>query len=216
MTNPKKASSVFVAMGALLLALTAGCEVGDESIRACHPDECRAAGAEHRSPGPNGTANGTACTAASECASGHCVDGVCCEQSCDGTCFSCNQPGSAGQCTKLDGAEDHAAAKTCEGSRTCTAPGTAAPICATKDGEDCTTDSECYTGICLTMYFDGDHDGWGTGATRRCGRAPLPGYTLVGRDCCDRDPSVFPGSGVLSSARNTCGTLDWNCDGGPE
>jgi len=43
--------------------------------------------------------NGTACSSASICASGSCVDGVCCESACDGACVSCNQTGRAGKCT---------------------------------------------------------------------------------------------------------------------
>jgi len=43
--------------------------------------------------------NGLACGSASACASGFCVDGVCCENACDGTCVSCNQAGRAGKCS---------------------------------------------------------------------------------------------------------------------
>lgn len=39
---------------------------------------------------------GEACMAASECASGFCVDGVCCEQACDGGCMRCVPP--TGRC----------------------------------------------------------------------------------------------------------------------
>src|SRR5437773_1259442 len=35
--------------------------------------------------------NGTACGDNSECTSLNCVDGVCCNEACDGTCYSCNQ-----------------------------------------------------------------------------------------------------------------------------
>lgn len=34
-------------------------------------------------------AQGAACGASSECATGHCVDGVCCESACDGVCRAC-------------------------------------------------------------------------------------------------------------------------------
>ena len=37
-----------------------------------------------------------ACTASSECDSGFCVDGVCCDSACDGVCEQCS---TAGQCT---------------------------------------------------------------------------------------------------------------------
>ena len=43
--------------------------------------------------------NGTTCSGASDCASGFCVDGVCCDSLCDGVCQSCNQATRAGQCS---------------------------------------------------------------------------------------------------------------------
>jgi hypothetical protein len=45
--------------------------------------------------------DGTACTADAECSSGHCSDGVCCEDGPCGACQSCNVPGFAGFCHAL-------------------------------------------------------------------------------------------------------------------
>jgi hypothetical protein len=39
------------------------------------------------------------CMSSAECASGFCVDGVCCAERCNGDCESCNLPGLAGQCS---------------------------------------------------------------------------------------------------------------------
>ena len=51
--------------------------------------------------------NGQPCPDPSECDSGACVDGVCCESSCTGPCRSCNLPGSPGQCLNVaSGAPD--------------------------------------------------------------------------------------------------------------
>ena len=44
---------------------------------------------------------GATCTAASDCASGFCVDGLCCEEACAGTCRACNLPGAAGTCANV-------------------------------------------------------------------------------------------------------------------
>ena len=44
--------------------------------------------------------NGQPCVDASECNSNECVDGFCCESSCDGACRSCGLPGSLGQCVE--------------------------------------------------------------------------------------------------------------------
>jgi hypothetical protein len=43
--------------------------------------------------------NGIACSSATACASGFCVDGVCCENACDGKCVSCNQASLVGKCS---------------------------------------------------------------------------------------------------------------------
>lgn len=42
--------------------------------------------------------NGLACNSAPDCASNHCVDGVCCESDCTGACTSCDNPGTEGLC----------------------------------------------------------------------------------------------------------------------
>jgi hypothetical protein len=45
-----------------------------------------------------GKTTGTACALDSECGSGFCTDGVCCNERCNDTCVSCNQAGSKGTC----------------------------------------------------------------------------------------------------------------------
>ena len=47
-------------------------------------------------------ANGGACTSATACQSGFCVDGVCCESACTGACLYCAGAGSKGQCVPAD------------------------------------------------------------------------------------------------------------------
>jgi RHS repeat-associated protein len=61
---------------------------------------------------------GILCTTSSQCASGFCVDGVCCNSACDAGCGACNLAGSVGTC----------------------APKPSASTC-TPDGNDCTTDT---------------------------------------------------------------------------
>jgi hypothetical protein len=48
-------------------------------------------------------ANGAACTTAADCNSLFCVDGVCCENACNGNCSSCNTAGKAGLCVAISG-----------------------------------------------------------------------------------------------------------------
>src|SRR5262249_36193554 len=46
------------------------------------------------------------CTMASQCPTGFCVDGVCCNSACNGTCESCAVPGSLGTCTAVPDGTD--------------------------------------------------------------------------------------------------------------
>jgi len=91
------------------------------------------------------TKNGTACSSASVCASGFCVDGVCCESACDGACVSCNQTGRAGKCTAYTigsdpesecGAGSDPCRMVCNGAGACDAPQYGIPCgtCAVCDG----------------------------------------------------------------------------------
>jgi hypothetical protein len=49
---------------------------------------------------------GQACAAGSQCTSGLCVDDVCCNSTCTGTCQSCDLAGSAGTCTQVPDGSD--------------------------------------------------------------------------------------------------------------
>ncbi len=44
---------------------------------------------------------GLACAAASECASNHCIDGLCCDSECTGSCKSCALASAPGKCTPI-------------------------------------------------------------------------------------------------------------------
>jgi N-acetylneuraminic acid mutarotase len=89
--------------------------------------------------------NGTGCAAAtaSLCASGNCVDGVCCESaSCSGPCKSCNVPGKAGTCVLASPGTQ--VAGSCSGDQACDATG----ACKTADGKACTSATACASGFC--------------------------------------------------------------------
>jgi hypothetical protein len=47
---------------------------------------------------------GRQCTGSNQCASGFCVDGLCCNTACDGQCEACNIPGREGDCSLVIGA----------------------------------------------------------------------------------------------------------------
>ncbi len=125
--------------------------------------------------------NGTTCSSASVCATGFCVDGVCCESACDGTCVSCNQAGRIGKCSDYTagsdpesecGAGSDPCRFTCNGAGACDAPPEATPcgFCATCDG----------AGTCFTPDPSPCGAG-GTGGTGAGGSGGTGGTSTGGR-----------------------------------
>lgn len=49
---------------------------------------------------------GDSCSTDGDCPSNHCVDGVCCDTACDGTCEACDLSGTVGTCTYLPNYEE--------------------------------------------------------------------------------------------------------------
>jgi hypothetical protein len=92
---------------------------------------------------------GAVCSANPECASGYCVDGVCCANACVGPCRSCNQPNLNGTCQGYAAATDPefecAAGTTCNGAGAC---GPASPPDNKANGTICGAASECASGFC--------------------------------------------------------------------
>ena len=92
-----------------------------------------------------GRPNGAACMADTECALGHCVDGVCCESVCAGQCLSCGEPdGGAGKCLIVTGTPRGGRAP-CGGTAPCTAR------CDGTDGTACKypgSATTCVAGSC--------------------------------------------------------------------
>ncbi|MGZ3419605.1 MAG: FG-GAP repeat protein [Polyangiales bacterium] len=135
------------------------CTTGDDCIADA---ECRGGVCVLKASGPvpdRGavTSSFQSCTGASECASGNCVEGVCCDKPCGGVCESCALPGSPGICTPTPYGLDPkgacaagACVKTCDGKGACVdafpgavcapnrctgdATGVSAASCSAKDG----------------------------------------------------------------------------------
>jgi MYXO-CTERM domain-containing protein len=90
-------------------------------------------------------ANGEGCTAASAstCASGQCVDGVCCETAgCTGACMACNVRGSEGKCVLAQAGTE--VPDSCSKGQACDGSG----ACKSKNGQACTDASQCASGFC--------------------------------------------------------------------
>jgi hypothetical protein len=84
---------------------------------------------------------GWGCRGDNQCGSGHCVDGVCCESSCDGACQACNVVGQEGHCKAVVSADDDH----CRGATTCDAAG----ACKQRAGTGCTLATACASGACV-------------------------------------------------------------------
>jgi hypothetical protein len=89
--------------------------------------------------------NGEGCTAASalSCATGFCVDGVCCEAAaCTGACKSCNVAGHEGTCTSVKAGTE--VAGSCSTGQACDGSGN----CMSKNGQACASAGACASGYC--------------------------------------------------------------------
>lgn len=68
---------------------------------------------------------GSLCTRGTECSTGHCAQGICCNTACNSTCHACNLPRTLGICTALpEGASDPSGTCKDEGERSCGTDGT--------------------------------------------------------------------------------------------
>jgi len=163
---------------------------------------------------------GLGCAANAECATGFCVDNVCCDSACDGQCSVCNVTGNEGYCSPQFFGDDATSAQTCTGAHTCafTLPGLNLAACRLKDLQACHTNSDCASLLCQTFYVDHDGDGYGDSNTTISfcevqGATPPVGYVAQGGDCCDSDANAFPGQTKYFTAADRCGSWDFNCDG---
>lgn len=107
--------------------------------------------------------NGQSCPDSSQCESGFCVDGVCCESECTGACRSCNLTGSPGKCTNV-------AIGSTDPRKTCNDKGAAS----------CSTNGKCDgNGACQT-YSQGTECG---GATCSAGAYTPPSTCNAAGQC---------------------------------
>ncbi len=120
--------------GVALSCAPSTCEAGACLSSCTGNDKCMApSSCVNGSCGPKGI--GQDCTAGTQCGSGFCVDGVCCDTACTGKCFFCASPEARGKCQAVKAnVVDQRAAR---GEKD------PAKICAVQDPATCGTDGRC-------------------------------------------------------------------------
>ena len=114
---------------------------------------------------------GRACSCDSECLTGHCVEGVCCNEACTNGCQTCTAPGAPGICSPRE-----------------------AGILAR-------TAADCQVASPSTCGFDGRCDGKGScrrytlGVS--CGPGTCEGSAVVGASVCDGLGNCLPGPTLI-------------------
>jgi len=141
-------------------------------------------------------ADGSACTAGTECSSTNCADGVCCNVSCAGQCEACDVTGSKGTCTPITGAPHGSRPKCSDG---------AGDVCkaAACDGKTIAT--------CAAM----------TAATVECKAASCAGASFTDASKCDGAGGCSPGATkscapfgcAVTGCRTSCATATDCADG---
>ncbi len=170
-------------------------------------------------------ANGTACTAGSECGSGNCVDAVCCDKACVGSCVSClatqtGIAGSDGTCNFVKDGNDptgDCGTPTCAGSELTTnvcnglgvcraATLSCAPFACNAAGnacaKDCTTDSDC--GVSGYCGSDAKCAGKKARGTACSGNNQCTSGACADGVCCDRACSGQCEACAEPSSNGTC------------
>ncbi|HLK89682.1 MAG TPA: hypothetical protein VKZ18_07305 [Polyangia bacterium] len=89
---------------------------------------------------PQPRANGVACKQGSECASGFCVDGVCCNTACADSSMTCDGVGSVGTCTAATTSTPQALGTSCTTAVQCASAFCVGGVCC---------DTAC-AGSCMT------------------------------------------------------------------
>ena len=118
-----------------------GIVAGSDPYNACEIYSCDGEGACYAG------LMGDGCSDETECLSGYCVDGVCCQESCTELCSSCSESLNgigSGLCLAtadgLDPNNDCLGVAACDGEGTCWAK---------EDGESCLENYQCDSGFCV-------------------------------------------------------------------
>jgi hypothetical protein len=146
--------------------------------------------------------NGSVCKVGPECASGLCVEGVCCDGKCDGQCESCKESGSVGTCKAVKGAP--LAGKTaCSGTGTCKGQcdGTNGKVCTYPGSSATCTAASCKEGKATAASVC---DGLGACTTPAANACPSNLCSSDGSKCQDNCTSGNCGTEMYCSSTGVC------------
>ena len=105
------------------------------------PNACNGAGACKKS-------NGQACALGTDCVSGSCADGVCCNTACATACMACNLVATMGTCSNIaSGQPDANPANACTGINLCNGAGG----CKLAPGQPCMLAAQCSSNLCTAL-----------------------------------------------------------------
>ena len=120
----------------------ASCDVPTHTCISCDDGIKNGSETDKDCGGICGLCPGTGCgTNGGLCASGNCVDKVCCNTTCTGDCQACDIAGSIGTCTNLSIGKVDAS---CPSLKACDGAGN----CKLTSSNACANDGECLSGIC--------------------------------------------------------------------
>ena len=151
-----------------------------------------------------------------DCASGFCVDSVCCDTSienCNGDCEACNLAGTIGYCTTRANLDNTEVTPTCY---YCNGTNETSVVYTGESGVNCVTDCyDCSNGSCLAVN-DVDDGSCNTNCTH-CVSGSCNNYS-DGTDCetgdlCKECFSGICGFVAAGTSATGCTTTHYRCDG---
>ncbi len=155
---------------------------------------------------------GDTCSGANECASGHCVDGVCCDTACEGQCEACDLDERAGTCSPASG-QPHGARAACASDTTVCGgfcDGEGRDACAYPADETACRSAECADGVATLGATCDGNGACPTLEEQSCGGFECGETSCLGECAMDRDCSAghYCSAGICVDLRArgaTCG-----------
>ncbi len=168
--------------------------------------------------------NGIPCTSASQCVSGFCADGVCCNTECGEGCDSCTQPTLVGTCSLVS--RGASGTPSCDGGYLCDGASRRCPSgcqsddecvgssycrnqqsCAAKkaNGDLCSGANQCASGFCADGFCCNTACGEG------CDSCTTGTCTIIGAGAAGERPSCAP-----YVCNGTAAACPQSCDGGAQ